>query len=332
MTSSEYDDSDIEINIDDDDSSEESEVDDEVYEDMPEKKLPYKCTYCEERFERTCDRTRHTLQFHETEGRNEVCVICNAHFSKKSQLRCHVSVVHKKHPIDSKTSSEAIAAILNSCPYKCDEEGCEMAFPTEQKMLKHKAKHQDKRYICAYDGCGCSFAFRKEMQEHIKDLHMLKEYVCCLCQQEYSTIGTLRDHMRLHQQQREKNKLKNNIHDEEDEDRTEEVAQPHLFRCEYEGCDRVYTRKGNLNMHVKSIHLNKTFDCDLCEQKYKNKTNLKRHYIAVHKKEYEDAPKLRASKRKRTVEQYQEDYKIRRRKDGKSKLLKKILGPITNSK
>jgi uncharacterized Zn-finger protein len=290
--------------------------------------LPYQCTYCDKSYKRTSERSRHVELFHEVEGRNEICVICGAHFVKKSQLRIHVASQHGKDPEAAGTTPEAIAAILNSRPYQCSYDNCTMTFPTEGKLKKHEKRHQDKRHICGFDDCNACFAFRKELQEHIKLAHTLKEFVCCLCDEEFSSLDTLQQHLRLHQ---ERDKPMNNFA----KDSAPETLQK-VFRCEYDGCNRVYTNKKNLNQHVRANHLNVTFECDICEGKFKHKHSLKRHYTTAHKKTWKEpsvevkeekkSTKRKATKSTKTQQEYNEE-RPKRRKANDGSITFKLLGP-----
>lgn len=51
-----------------------------------------------------------------------------------------------------------------------------------------------------------------------------------------------------------------------------------VYKCEYEGCGKIYKQNNSLIHHINSIHLNiKPFKCDICNIKFSLSYTLKRH-------------------------------------------------------
>ena len=59
----------------------------------------------------------------------------------------------------------------------------------------------------------------------------------------------------------------------------------HVFKCIY--CKMVFTRRYNLNVHIKEIHerISQLHFCEGCSSKSKRKSDLKRHFN-VHSTKY----------------------------------------------
>ncbi len=56
---------------------------------------------------------------------------------------------------------------------------------------------------------------------------------------------------------------------------------PSLHKCPY--CDKKFDTLGNLNRHVRSVHLNiKPYVCELCDVKFTHSYLLKKHIKTVH--------------------------------------------------
>jgi uncharacterized C2H2 Zn-finger protein len=58
------------------------------------------------------------------------------------------------------------------------------------------------------------------------------------------------------------------------------------FKCEE--CDMPFTKSGDRNRHVRTVHRNeRRFKCEECAASFGQKNNLERHVTAVHRKEKE---------------------------------------------
>ena len=56
------------------------------------------------------------------------------------------------------------------------------------------------------------------------------------------------------------------------------------FHCEYTDCQKSYTKKQNLEVHVLTFHENRRFHCEYpdCQKSYKEKRNLNHHVLSYH--------------------------------------------------
>lgn len=167
---------------------------------------------------------------------------CNETFRKHETLRKHVLTVHE-----------------GKKPFPCDhvdpetEEPCKKAFDTAEKLRNHqRAMHDASRFSCTIcitqyagdedvlmnmgeDFPAFSFATYSERQAHMAEVH---PPTCPQCSEKFASNKELTRHLEI-------------AHGIVDSSKPTSTAQ---FPCEYEGCDHVFTRRGNLTIHVKTVH------------------------------------------------------------------------------
>ncbi|KAL1970546.1 hypothetical protein VTN77DRAFT_4190 [Rasamsonia byssochlamydoides] len=208
---------------------------------------------------------------------------CNETFRKHSTLHKHIMTVH-----------------LHQKPFPCSYvdpvsgQKCPQAFDTAGHLRAHEARlHAENRFTCTEcsrdsgDGSagdesksasgGVSFPTYAQLQAHIKAAHPPK---CPNCPIVCSTSRELRRHLEV-------------AHgDVSLEDRK-------VFPCTVPGCGRSFTKKGNLTVHVRTVHEGeKRFICgetDLssskkvegwngegCGKRYGSKLSLEEHVRTAH--------------------------------------------------
>lgn len=208
---------------------------------------------------------------------------CNETFRKHSTLQKHVMVAH-----------------MNQKPYPCGhvdpvtKEKCEMAFDTAGNLRTHQGRvHVEKRFACSecaenqqeqlsdladVDASqAVSFSTYASLQEHIRIVHPPQ---CPECPLVCSTSRGLRRHLEI---------AHGNVSLEERK----------VFPCTVAGCGRSFTKPGNLNVHIRTVHEGeKRFVCgetDLsaskkvegwdgigCGKRYGNKLTLEEHVRVAH--------------------------------------------------
>ncbi|KAI9707453.1 MAG: Strongly-conserved Zn-finger binding protein (TFIIIA) [Candelina mexicana] len=206
---------------------------------------------------------------------------CKETFRKHSTLQKHVTSVHlKQKPFH--------------CTYVDPEtgEGCSQGYETAGKLRTHEGRvHGGERYqclICSQDSINTgeqeqssqvlSFSTYALLQDHNRTVHPPR---CIYCEHVCKTQRELRQHVEI-----------NHSGQEVDERRT------HV--CDYPDCGRGFTKKSNLNVHVRTVHGGeKRFVCgrtdlqqskrldhwtgkDACGRGFTSKATLEEHVRTQH--------------------------------------------------
>lgn len=126
---------------------------------------------------------------------------------------------------------------------------CGQTFSTLGQLKAHENReHADLQHFCQTctaaneqgDGYADAVGFRTyaELQAHIKEAH---PPTCELCQQAFPSNRALTAHMEIEHSS---------------------LASRQKFKCDYPGCDRGFTRQGNLKVHYQTVHVkSKNFGC-----------------------------------------------------------------------
>lgn len=200
---------------------------------------------------------------------------CNETFRKHSTLQKHVVTVHLKQK-----------------PFPCEHvdaatgQKCPMAFETIGHLRAHESRlHTEKRFTCTECsqnteiGASCTIAFPTYalLQAHIRTAHPPQ---CPNCLITCSTSRELRRHLEV-------------THGDVS------VEERKIFPCTIAGCERSFTKKGNLTVHIRTVHEGeKRFACgetDLstskkvagwngfgCGKRYGTKLALEEHIRTAH--------------------------------------------------
>ncbi|KAI1934408.1 hypothetical protein LOZ66_005876 [Ophidiomyces ophidiicola] len=235
----------------------------------------------------TGSRLRRHLAAHE--GRDKYrCVEyppCSETFRKHSTLQKHVTMVHlKQKPFP--------------CPYIDPVTGkqCPQGFDTAGHLRAHQGRiHGGARFTCmecltSLTEAGqipeqeplvrgkYNFPTYALLQTHIRSAH---PPICPECSLACSSSRELRRHMEI---------AHSNV----------SLEERRVHPCEYPGCGRSFTKKGNLNVHVKTVHEGeKRFICgetdlstskdlgawtgqDACGKRYGSKLALEEHVRTSH--------------------------------------------------
>lgn len=215
----------------------------------------FKCTWqgCEKGFA-TGTRLRRHIQAHEGQEKYRCRGYegCNETFRKHDTLRRHITAVHE----DKK-------------PFPCDyvdpttRAACTKAFDFQEKLKAHqRAVHDGSRFTCTIctprhgdedvamtrgiDVDGHAFATFAELQAHIAEAH---PPTCPHCEATFITNKELTRHL----------ELDHGIIGESKESKEH-------YPCTYPDCEHVFTKQGNLNVHVKTVHeKQKDFVCGTTE-------------------------------------------------------------------
>jgi len=253
----------------------------------------YSCTWegCDKSFV-TGTRLRRHLAAHE--GREKYKCRgydgCNESFRKHETLKRHIATVHEQPQM---------------MPYPCVElnaktgQQCTKAFETADKLRAHaRSMHDRTKFSCSecliqnariqvepevHDGQGyveAYFATFAELQAHMIEFH---PPTCEHCSTAFKTQKELTRHF----------ELQHGIVDEN-------AAPVQKFNCTHPGCGRSFTKKGNLNVHLKTVHekrrefvcgeteisISEDIEHDVeihgCGRDFTSKASLEEHVRTVH--------------------------------------------------
>ena len=178
---------------------------------------------------------------------------CTETFRKHDTLRRHIITVHEQKK-----------------PFSCTDMGdstgqvCTGTFDTAEKLRAHqRAKHDNSRFACTeclqrqaemqdntfsdlinvnvdpleVQGCQAYFATYADFQLHIALVH---PPCCTYCPVNFTTSRELTRHLEL-------------VHVIADPGSPESDTKS-AFPCTHARCDRSFSKKGNLNVHIKTVH------------------------------------------------------------------------------
>ncbi len=136
-------------------------------------------------------------------------------------------------------------------PFSCDK--CEKQFATQSKLKSHLKTHEG--YRCGREGCAFVANKWTELRKHIALFHNTC-HKCDICDKKFNNSYNLNLH-------------KETIHSESKE----------KLICDYEGCDRTYSRKSSLMTHIRSCHNRQQFKCthEDCDKSFRHKKSLNKH-------------------------------------------------------
>jgi len=239
------------------------------------------CLKCNKKFHNI---EGHMLKAHNIKSPSEhVCEICYKSFTKKDHLARHESVVHmgvrqtcqycnkefsnvEKH-IKSKHNPDLIVK-EKTVFYPCDT--CSKTFNKKSALnshniVAHNIESPEKKY------CNICDKVFSNLSQHIEIVHNnIKNYRCQKCQKGFYDNRELRRHHIKY--------LKTG------ECKKESPAGFCKYTCEFDNCEYKSNKKGNMEMHQSSVHLNIKYSCPECDKQLSSRANLNSHVKNVHDK------------------------------------------------
>ncbi|CAG8962046.1 hypothetical protein HYFRA_00005088 [Hymenoscyphus fraxineus] len=163
------------------------------------------------------------------------------------------SVLEKLHaPPLSGTEIQSLRQLYGSNWFKCTRVSCHcyhQGFPTAEKRDRHTARH-DRPFLCVFDGCqmqlfGC--VTEQELTKHVLDWHGID----AIDGDEYPPPP-------------------------KKPEKISTAKNPANFHCPL--CpDKSFTRKANLNSHLRAHNNDKPFACVACGERFTRKSDCDRH-------------------------------------------------------
>ena len=223
---------------------------------------------------------KHHIKNQHTDIRDYVCDWegCGASFTTGTRLRRHIETHEAKEKFRCRGYSgcdqtfrkqetldrHILSVHQNVKPFPCKEldsltgTPCKKSYDTAEHLRSHvRAKHDTTRFSC--DECKARnmdilhnsegqddrevvqahFATYGELQAHITIVH---PPTCNLCPTSFTTNKELQRHLEVQHGILSSKTI---------------GKEASLLACTYEGCFKKFTKKGNLNVHVKTVHENK---------------------------------------------------------------------------
>ena len=236
-----------------------------------------KCNFCEKDFPTETSLNRHVVSHYNNPTKNLKCDICDKKFRLPQNLTNHNKWIHervkprsqkrrkfnsykrlKKHMLTVKKKSKITRkknSTFASENNSKDDESVVSPLPEND--------NQTKRNHC--EECNITFALKQTLELHIQSFHKKVED----SQQEQPSS--------------------------DQKDSTEQVAKPENIKVdkkkyECKKCEKKFTKKLTLQMHVKVVHDKiKNLKCDKCSKTFGHIIHLKKHSL-VHKNKQEKSP------------------------------------------
>ncbi|KAK5989906.1 Transcription factor IIIA-like protein [Cladobotryum mycophilum] len=196
------------------------------------------------------------------------CQDCGQSFRKKETLNKHV---RKEH--------------MGERAYPCTEPGCNRGFDTKPALNRHKERdHGDPKYWCSEcgpktleDGTVQRVGFTTDtfLQQHMRQEHQN----CLFCDYKSSSQWEFQTHIEIHHSGKT-------------------VEDRKTVACPYDNCKKKFTKKSNLNVHIRTAHEGFRFICGEveftgpgleawsnaqgCGDKFSTKVRLEDHIRFIH--------------------------------------------------
>ena len=165
--------------------------------------------------------------------------------------------------------------------YKCEK--CDKTFPRGQGLKLHTLKYHPKNDLRPFKcpNCPKSFVLKREITTHIKQVHVIGEYKCDICEKVFTNKHYLYKHKFTHRPMetcphchKEYQRLSSHI----ERKHSSTTSDRKVHKCNE--CDMKYSSRQVLKRHVQVTHLTAkgSFKCDLCDKIFV-KEYLRAHHI-----------------------------------------------------
>ena len=202
---------------------------------------PVKCKHCDKRFKNKYGLNGHMKTLHPEECRDLPLLVCEVDGCQYQTKSTGGFNGHKRK---------------HNLPFECDI--CHKKFANKTIYKDHRYRHSDEKpFKCKH--CSKGFPTERNLRRHTERLHKPQTIPCDVkgCGKYFYNSYTLDSHKKTHQDKSTKEK----------------------FHCEWPDCDKKFTVKGHLEIHMNRHNGNYPFHCQWpeCEKYFATKQQLKGH-------------------------------------------------------
>ncbi|XP_031628730.1 zinc finger protein 813-like [Contarinia nasturtii] len=251
----------------------------------------YKCNVCSKEFRTQKGFSTHSNSHDEQTNKQKfLCSTCGKFFGTKQRLQAHQST--------------------HSCKMNYVCSACHKRFATESRLRCHQRTHTgEKPFQCNY--CDLTFAQGNALRCH-KRIHTgERPYQCLICQKRFTQNTILKTHMTLHTGKKIKcpdcdrlfSRRSNLILHRREHTGEKPYACEHCpkrykqkshldqhigthlgvkYTCEINGCNKVYSKRWSLKVHMFTHSQVKPHQCTECAAEFTRRDKFKIHLKSVH--------------------------------------------------
>lgn len=176
---------------------------------------------------------------------------------------------------------------------RCDSSGCEKAFDTHFKLIRHRRIHSSERpYLCPY--CERSFLRKDHLTSHVHiHSHSRTRQHCSYCGKGYASSFALRTHLAIHAAERgdltcgvcakefsDYPELELHLRATHLGSRSVKRSSEKVHRCPT--CGKSFFAMKDIRRHLVVHTRNRDFLCQYCPRRFGRRDHLVRHMRLAH--------------------------------------------------